>query len=51
LVLVAPPQAVGDLRSRFSEDLKRMVTAELNKDLTKIPIHELPDFLGEVMAI
>lgn len=51
LVVVAPPQALGDLRSGFSEDLRRMVTAELNKDLTKIPIHELPDFLGEVMAI
>jgi protein required for attachment to host cells len=51
LVIVAPPEALGDLRSEFGEELSRMVSAELAKDLTKTPIHELPEFLGEVMAV
>lgn len=51
LVVVAPPEALGDLRSEFSDQLRRLVTAELNKDLTKISIHELSDHLGEVMAV
>jgi protein required for attachment to host cells len=51
LVVVAPPKALGDLRSEFSDPLRRLVTAELNKDLTKISIDELPDHLGEVMAV
>jgi len=51
LVVVAPPEALGDLRSAFSDALRRMVSAELNKDLTKIPIHGLADYLGEVMAV
>ena len=51
LVVVAPPEALGDLRSEFSDQLRRLVTAELNNDLTKISIHELSDHLGEVMAV
>ncbi len=50
LVVVAPPKALGDLRAEFSGKLRDLVTAELNKDLTKIPVHELADHLGEVMA-
>ena len=51
LVVVAPPEALGNLRSELSEELQRMVTAELNKDLTKVPVRDLADFLGEVMAL
>ncbi len=51
LVVVAPPRALGDLRSEFSVELQRMVTAEMNKDLTQIPIRELPDHLGKVMPV
>jgi protein required for attachment to host cells len=51
LIVVAPPRALGDLRSEFSVELQRMVTAEMNKDLTQVSIHELPDHLGKVMAV
>lgn len=51
LVVVAPPKALGDLRSEFSVELQRMVTAEMNKDLTQVPTRELPDHLGKVMAV
>jgi len=50
LVLVAPPEALGDLRSELSDELQRMVTGELNKNLTKVPVYELPAVLKEVLA-
>lgn len=49
LVIVAPPQALGDIRAEMSDGLKDMVKAELNKDLTKIPVHDLPEHLAEVL--
>lgn len=51
LVIVAPPRALGDLRSEFGTELMGMVSAELNKDLTKLPTRDLPDHLGQVMAV
>jgi len=51
LILVAPPTALGDLRSALSDDLKPRVYAELDKDLVKIPTTELPKHLGAVLAV
>jgi protein required for attachment to host cells len=51
LVIVAPPKALGDLRAALSEHVKPLVYAELNKDLVKTPVAELPNHLGAVMAI
>lgn len=49
LVIVAPPQTLGDIRAEMSDGLKGMVKAELNKDLTKLTVHELPEHLVEVL--
>jgi protein required for attachment to host cells len=57
LVVVAPPKALGDLRGKalgdlrgeFSDVLRNRVTAELNKDLTKVAIHDLPSHLAEIL--
>lgn len=51
LVLVAPPEMLGDLRSALPEPVKHAIYAELDKDLTKTPVSELPDHLGKVMAV
>lgn len=51
LVIVAPPTALGDLRSALSEHLKPHIYAELDKDLVKTPTVELPQHLGAVIAI
>jgi protein required for attachment to host cells len=51
LILVAPPKALGDLRSALSDGLKPRVYAELDKDLVKIPTAELPQHLGAVLAV
>ena len=51
LVVVAPPKALGHLRAEFSPAVRGKVTAELNKDLTHVPIHELAAHLGSVLAV
>lgn len=47
LIVVAPPKAMGDLRAEFSPEVRKRVTAEVLKDLTKVPTHELPKHLQE----
>ncbi len=51
LVLVAPPTALGTLRAQLSGPLAAKVTGELNKDLTKVPVHDLAKHLGGVMTV
>jgi protein required for attachment to host cells len=47
LVVVAPPRTLASLRTAFPDDLKRVVAAELDKDLTKHPVHEIERHLTE----
>ncbi|MBZ0218358.1 MAG: host attachment protein [Fimbriimonadaceae bacterium] len=51
LIVVAPPKTLGDLRAEFPKAVADLVSDELNKDLTKIPIHELPDHLSELIRL
>jgi len=41
LILVAPPQALGDLRSALGQHARALVAGEIAKDLTNLPDHEL----------
>jgi len=41
LVVVAAPRTLGDLRGLLPESVRRTVTAEVDKDLTKVPTPEL----------
>jgi protein required for attachment to host cells len=51
LIVVAPPSALGVLRSAFSELVKAVVADELAKDLTKTPDHELGPHLADVIRL
>jgi protein required for attachment to host cells len=46
MVVVAPPRFLGDLRSVMSRQLQDLVVAEVAKDLTKSPPHELQGHLA-----
>jgi len=48
LVVVAPPTALGDLRKALGPTLTGAITAEINKDLTKVALHDLPQHLRDV---
>ncbi len=41
LIVVAPPRTLASLRQALSERLKRVVIAEIDKDLTKLSIEEI----------
>ena len=49
LIVVAPPQFLGDLRVLMPQHLRQAVSAEIAKDLSKLPLHELQDHLAEVL--
>lgn len=51
LVVVAPPQMLGDLRAELSDRLKDVILAEINKDLTHVPNGELADHLADVLSL
>ncbi|HEV8388366.1 MAG TPA: host attachment protein [Dongiaceae bacterium] len=51
LILVAPPATLGDLRMELGDATRKMVTAELAKDLTRHAEQELPQHLGGVLAV
>jgi protein required for attachment to host cells len=41
LIIAAPPRALGMLRPLYSHGLRQAVRAEIDKDLVKLPIHEI----------
>ena len=45
LIVVAPPRALGFLRQTYSNGLKGAVRAEIDKDLVKMPVHEIEKYL------
>ena len=51
LILVAPPATLGDLRTELSDATRKMVTAELPKDLTRHAEQDLPQHLETVLAV
>lgn len=50
LVIAASPIALGDLRKAISPALKKLVVAELNKDLTNLPTAQLDQHLEGIVA-
>ena len=46
VIIVAPPRALGVLRPAYSHSLKSAVRAEIDKDLVKMPVHEIEKYLS-----
>ena len=51
LVILAPPQALGDLRGEISDQVQALVIAEEARDLAPVPNDEIPKHLEGVLAI
>jgi protein required for attachment to host cells len=45
LVVVAPPRTLAELRRSFSNGLRSKIIAEVDKDMTKHPVHEIERLL------
>jgi protein required for attachment to host cells len=50
LVIVAPPVALGVLRSALSGHLKQAVVAEIDKDLTKMPLSQIASAVSKALG-
>lgn len=50
LVLCAPPKMLGALRAHLDGPLAAALTADLNKDLTKIDLADLPSHFSDIAA-
>ncbi len=50
LVVVAPPQFLGDLRAAMSKPVQDLIVAEVNKDLSKLAPHQLAIQLKDVIT-
>lgn len=51
LILVAPPAALGRLRAALNRRTRALITAEVSKDLTHVPIHALSAHLGDIVRV
>lgn len=51
LILVAPPHTLGELRQALKPQTRQRVIAEINKDLTSLPIPELADHLQSTIKL
>ena len=47
LVVVADPRTLGELRKALGNDLNEVLVAELDKDLTNLPINQIEDVLAK----
>ena len=46
IVVVAPPRTLAELRTAFHADVKNRILAEIDKDLTKLPVGEIEKHLA-----
>ncbi|NKB26651.1 MAG: hypothetical protein GKR99_03415 [Rhodobacteraceae bacterium] len=50
LILVAAPHMLGELRAAMPQALVDLIAGEVDKDLTQVPVRELPERLGHVFV-
>jgi protein required for attachment to host cells len=46
LIIATPPRTLADLRDALHSDVKKCIIAEIAKDLTKHPVHEIEKHLA-----
>ena len=47
LMLIAPPRVLTELKEKLSKSTARIVVGDLQKDLTKVPDHDLTEHLEQ----
>ncbi|MFZ5833825.1 MAG: host attachment protein [Pseudomonadota bacterium] len=51
LLLIAPPKALGALRSDLDPQAAKLVIAELHKDLTHLSVHQLAEHIQDSLKV
>jgi protein required for attachment to host cells len=49
VVLVAPPRTLGDLRQACTDDVRALISEEIDRDLTRMSVHEIDAYLRDVL--
>ncbi|CAM5323266.1 Protein required for attachment to host cells OS=Afipia felis OX=1035 GN=NCTC12722_03730 PE=4 SV=1 [Afipia felis] len=47
VVIVAPPRVIGSLREALPEGVRKLIVAEIDKDLTNQPTYEIEKYLKD----
>ncbi|MFZ5616504.1 MAG: host attachment family protein [Pseudomonadota bacterium] len=50
LVIIAPPDTLGELRAHYSADLKKRLAGEIDRDLTKHPLADIEKHAAAALA-
>jgi len=50
-ILIAPPAMLGVLRQQLTPQLQDVLHADIAKDLTHVPLDDLPGHLADVLAV
>ena len=48
---MAPARTLSTLRQSLSAKASELIRAELAKDLTHVPLNEMPEYLKDVIAL
>jgi protein required for attachment to host cells len=51
LIVIAPPRTLGTLRAALTAEAGERIRAEIAKDLTQVPLQEMPQHLKDVIAL
>jgi protein required for attachment to host cells len=51
LVLVAPAKTFHEIKEHLSHEAKKLLYAEVHKDLTKTPIEKIPEILEDFIVL
>lgn len=51
LVVAAGPHMLGQIRDALSDKVSKVVWAEVDKDLTHLPVEDLPEHLDHVLPV
>lgn len=51
LIIAAAPTALGDIRTHLTDNVKKTILAELPKDLTNVPTHQLARHFEDILAV
>jgi protein required for attachment to host cells len=46
VIMVAPPRALGVLRQAYSQNLRNVLRAEIDKDLVRMPVDQIEKYLA-----
>jgi protein required for attachment to host cells len=46
MIMIAPPRALGVIRQAYSHQLRGVLRQEIDKDMVKMPVHEIERHLA-----